>query len=209
MASGFKDALLVVGQVFQVGTTMSDAMTKITEAFADASTSKTSHDIDINPMELIDTSGGFYSYDGSLTVPTCNPVVTWVVMAKVATITKAGLKSFQTQPVTADGELVDYGNSRPLQPRGLRTVYMTKGVTTLPCNPYGAREPFWYCDCDKPATTPDSDVAVSEDDNDDDECDARCIGLAVALGIVGALLLGTLAYFITRTPTSQPLASRD
>eukprot|EP00961_Rhodomonas_salina_P016588 223494-Rhodomonas_salina.1 len=148
MASGNKDALLVVGQFFQVGTAMSDAMTEITGAFASASQTNTLHNVNIRPMELIDQSGGFYSYAGSLTIPACNPVVTWVVMSKVMTITAAGLKDFHTKTVTVteEGFLVDYGNSRPLQPRGGRTVYMTPGVTTLPCHPYGAREPVWECD---------------------------------------------------------------
>jgi len=36
--------------------------------------------------ELMDTTAGFYTYPGSLTTPTCNAVVTWVVLASVLPI---------------------------------------------------------------------------------------------------------------------------
>jgi len=36
----------------------------------------------------------FLKYAGSLTTPTCNEAVTWVVMNKVATITTAALDRF-------------------------------------------------------------------------------------------------------------------
>lgn len=39
--------------------------------------------ISMKLSELMDTSDGFYTYAGSLTTPTCNPVVTWVVLKKV------------------------------------------------------------------------------------------------------------------------------
>eukprot|EP00961_Rhodomonas_salina_P070101 941488-Rhodomonas_salina.1 len=36
---------------------------------------------------------------------------------------------------------------------------MSSGVTTLPCNPYGAREPVWTCGCDV-ATSDETPVVL-------------------------------------------------
>eukprot|EP00961_Rhodomonas_salina_P268210 3624792-Rhodomonas_salina.1 len=145
MESGETDALLVVGQMFNYEETVS----KTPAAFLTVSTALFTGTtaINVKPDDLIDTSGGFYSYAGSLTVPTCNPVVTWVVMAKVIGIPRSALDSFHDQTTaTPDVRLVgEYGSARPLQPLGSRTVYMTNGVTTLPCNAEGVREPHFVC----------------------------------------------------------------
>jgi len=48
-------------------------------------------DTTMKASDLMDASAGFYSYAGSLTTPTCNPVVTWVVLASVKPILGACL----------------------------------------------------------------------------------------------------------------------
>ena len=48
-------------------------------------------DVKMKATEFLDQSKGFYSYKGSLTTPTCNPVVTWVVLNSVKTISGACL----------------------------------------------------------------------------------------------------------------------
>jgi len=84
LASGNADALLVVGQMFEVGDTESAAMTAMIAQMGKGG--ETGADTTMKASELIDASAGFYSYAGSLTTPTCNAVVTWVVLVSVKTI---------------------------------------------------------------------------------------------------------------------------
>lgn len=101
--------------------------------------------------ELMDASGGFYSYPGSLTTPTCNAVVTWVVLASVKSIKGvcacvcgvcvcvqcAMLVSPRVKVNKTEGTMTKFrdimsgtekvskhGNFRPLQTIGDRTIYM-------------------------------------------------------------------------------------
>eukprot|EP00961_Rhodomonas_salina_P291258 3931844-Rhodomonas_salina.1 len=47
---------------------------------------------------------------------------------------------------------------------------------------------------------------VVENKDDDDKCDSTCVGLAVGLGVVGALLLGALAYIALKPKPAPPPA---
>eukprot|EP00961_Rhodomonas_salina_P191926 2589997-Rhodomonas_salina.1 len=124
------------------------AFNALVSGLAQASTTASEVDVSIKPSELVDMSGGFYSYAGSLTTPTCNPVVTWVVMSKVMKIPRSALDLFQDKTVDSEGHKVTRSNFRPLQARGGRSVFVSKEVTTLTCNPEGAREPHFPCDDD-------------------------------------------------------------
>jgi len=48
-------------------------------------------DVTIKATDFLDEKEGYYSYKGSLTTPTCNPVVTWVVLNSVKFISGACL----------------------------------------------------------------------------------------------------------------------
>ena len=101
VASGNKDALLVIGVMFQVGATatggtlVADIASSIaaltTTAEAPLTTAKGTF------AELAALSGivrsdtalsNFFAYPGSLTTPTCNEDVTWVVMEAPMTVTQ-------------------------------------------------------------------------------------------------------------------------
>ena len=46
-------------------------------------------DLKIKLKKFLDMTGpGYYCYDGSLTTPTCNEVVSWFVMEKAITISQ-------------------------------------------------------------------------------------------------------------------------
>ena len=107
LASGNDDALLVVGQCFEVDRTGADAQTDTMTTLASGIEKEASTtEIEIAPYAMIDQSEGFYTYPGSLTTPTCNPVVTWIVMHKVAKIRSSTLDLFHDKTLDADGKKV-------------------------------------------------------------------------------------------------------
>jgi hypothetical protein len=110
--------------------------------------------VNMNIYGLIDQSEGFFSYAGSLTTPTCNPVVTWVVMKNIQKIPSSTLDLFHDKTVDSYGHKAPWGNYRDLQPRGGRALHWFYGnAATVPtgtsgfwtCNPRGARGPHFNC----------------------------------------------------------------
>ena len=85
LASGNPDALLVVGQMFKVGATQTTSMDTIAAGITGGDVAQPRS---IVASDLMDTSEGYYTYPGSLTTPTCNPVVTWVVLASAIDVTE-------------------------------------------------------------------------------------------------------------------------
>lgn len=80
------------------------------------------------PLDSIDMScfapqltGGFWSYNGSLTSPPCSEVVTWFMTATPMVISSAQLQVLKAS--TTNGV-----NNRPTQPLNGRTVYWTPAV---------------------------------------------------------------------------------
>ena len=119
LASGSPDALLVVGQMFAVGAQQSAAMDTIAQGI---SAGDVTRDRPLALGELMDTTQGYYTYPGSLTTPTCNPVVTWVVLASVLHISQATIDAFLG--ISKDAlKISEHGNYRNLQPLGDRIVY--------------------------------------------------------------------------------------
>ena len=139
-AAGNKDGLLVVGQMFQVGTSESASLTAMGAMMA------TGGDVSVTPTDMMKNEDGFYAYAGSLTTPGCNEAVTWINLAKPLDITQATLNKFLAiETDLLDHKLISkYGNYRNLQPRNGRTVYYSKGVQTAPCT-VAAREPHFAC----------------------------------------------------------------
>lgn len=139
LGSGEKSALLVIGQFFEVFHHESEALTTIAtgiNGMARRRDGAAGEVKDIEASQLLDTTGGYYSYGGSLTTPTCNAVVTWVVMANALPITQASLDMFLAlkQDAAGGGDLTRiHGNARPLQAMGSRKVYATAGVNTVGC----------------------------------------------------------------------------
>ena len=206
LGSGKNDALLVVGQFFKVddldSATMGAEMTKLSSALSAKDKS-----VDMAPYGLIDQTEGFYTYAGSLTTPTCNPVVSWIVMKKVSTIPSSTLAHFHDQTANAEGDKATFGNFRNLQAKGDRTVYYSKGeaehgyeFTSTSCNPHGAREPVFMC---KAHSTMNETFTVGYPEGL--ECDKgkhsdAAIGLGVAFGLCFGALVALIAYISTLKP---------
>jgi hypothetical protein len=159
-------------------------------------------EVEMAPYGLIDQSEGFYTYPGSLTTPTCNPVVTWVVMNKVAIIKSSTLDLFHDNTPDADGNKATWGNYRPLQRKGDRKLYFSWGdaATTFTtfkgthCHPWGAREPEFQCehesDCIDTETTLYNDTAA--------------ITLGVLFGICCGATIILCACSAAKNNTQQP-----
>ncbi len=67
----------------------------------------------VNVGNLIPSSGGYYTYSGSLTTPPCSEIVTWIVMKRPVEASAEQLSNFHT--IMGD-------NYRPLQDLNGRTV---------------------------------------------------------------------------------------
>jgi len=75
----------------------------------------------IDIKKFIDSVGpGYYTYDGSLTTPTCNEVVSWYVMEGTIAISQEQLDAFRGLTYTDGSPMVD--NYRPPQPLNNRIV---------------------------------------------------------------------------------------
>lgn len=70
-----------------------------------------------DPSLLLPSSQKFYSYQGTLTVPPCDPV-TWVIMQTPLTVSDEELATFQKKVMPM--------NARPIQPRDSREVIFAK-----------------------------------------------------------------------------------
>jgi len=191
LGSGEKSALLVVGQFYEVFTSESPALTTIAVGLKDMARRAGSATKTIKAAELIDTTGGYYSYGGSLTTPTCNAVVTWVVMANSLPITQKSLDMFLAIKQEAGDLTRIHGNARPLQALGSRTVY-TSASASAACP---TKDNF----CMEAGTNYGKTVAGV-----DTQLDAKILG-GVLGGACGLLILA-LAYMCVRTPAAAPAA---
>ena len=75
---------------------------------------------------------------GSFTFPSCNPVVSWLLLGSPIQASAAQVQAFQAvlQSSNIDGSNPDYvvPNIRPIQPIGTRTVARyTNGLSALTC----------------------------------------------------------------------------
>ncbi|KAJ1488381.1 alpha carbonic anhydrase [Baffinella frigidus] len=136
LGSGEKSALLVIGQFYEVFKHESDALHTIAtgiDSMARRREGAAGESKSLQIDQLVDTTGGYYSYGGSLTTPTCNAVVTWVVMANALPITQKSLDMFLA--IKQDGGDLTriHGNARPLQAMGTRKVYSTANVNSAAC----------------------------------------------------------------------------
>jgi len=128
------DGLAVVGIMFHVGAEGSDfaALEPIVEAAKKMKDDQTAQvDVKLKLQDFIDAVGpGYYSYDGSLTTPTCNEVVSWRVMDKTIAMSEDQINAFRYLKYKDNSPMVD--NFRPPQPLNNRIV---KRVTPAPANP--------------------------------------------------------------------------
>ena len=91
VASGETDALMVIGQFLKLDTTAAEKNSvvkaiggligDIRRAESAAAAVAQAKYIKVKLGDMISLDKGFYTYAGGLTTPTCNAIVTWVVMA--------------------------------------------------------------------------------------------------------------------------------
>jgi len=237
LASGNSDALMVVGQFYSVddsvkeGGVMSAEMVKLASAMAKGTrettvTNAKETTLNMSPYGLVDQTQGFYTYPGSLTTPTCNPVVTWIVMNKVSAITSSVLDHFQDKTADGLGHKAAFGNFRPLAAKGDRTVYYSKGHATAAyifngraCSPYGARQPVFPCPASKstgingttmsPPTVGYGDKSNINKSTDEECSNTAAIVLGVFFGIFLALFLGLALYTVKKQEQQQLDVEKD
>ncbi|KAL3819760.1 hypothetical protein ACJIZ3_005665 [Penstemon smallii] len=73
----------------------------------------------LNPWKINFDGSAYYRYNGSLTTPPCSENVTWTVIKKVKTVSRAQVTALQN--AIHDGSV---GNARPIQPLNWRTVIL-------------------------------------------------------------------------------------
>lgn len=163
LASGNTDALLIVAVLFRLdtdrgGTTPSASAREFSKLVAAVATLPAASPVLLDPAKLLPTDRAFAAYRGSLTRPSCNPAVTWLVMTTPATVGNASLAQLQSTlqaverqstlqagdagPGAASSTVFTsvHGNSRPVQPTNGRTVFHSaEGVRACSTQNLGAR----------------------------------------------------------------------
>ncbi|KAG7162289.1 Carbonic anhydrase 15-like, partial [Homarus americanus] len=119
-----QDGLAVLGVMLEVSKTDNPALTPLATALRNITDSGMYAQVHANyPLKafLPNNLEKFYRYQGSLTTPTCNEVVTWTVFANAIPISEAQLTQFRELHEDPVHYLVN--NYRPLQPRETREIY--------------------------------------------------------------------------------------
>lgn len=134
VTSGNKDALLVIGVFLNLSPTESGFITSLGDAVAGATKERGTYTFDSGDFtqfaetNILPKDAVFNTYAGGLTTPTCNEVVTWVVMEQSCKVTQVTLDKFwkaSTNPKAKrlasralggnTDELISvFGNYRPL-----------------------------------------------------------------------------------------------
>ena len=169
-SSGAKDALAVVGFFFEVKDEGSPFLDLMTNAYpTDMKTLESSVDWfeNINDRE-------YYAYNGGLTTPGCNEIVTWIVIEKPMAVSNKAMEVFQAmkvRPGKSDEIISKFGSVRPLQPHNKRTIYSSSSGNTKKC-----------------------DV-----DRKPEQCPSRSIVLDLLFLIIPVILLGFTCVYLSYT----------
>ncbi|CAL4155397.1 unnamed protein product, partial [Meganyctiphanes norvegica] len=115
------DGLAVLGIFFNVGEENA-ALKPITDSLTDVVESGPEIEISFNValIDLIPATKTFYRYNGSLTTPSCNEVVTWTVFSTQLSISEEQVKALRKLRDHEDQEICD--NYRGIQPLNGREV---------------------------------------------------------------------------------------
>jgi len=120
------DGLAVLGIMFEISSTDNPAFTPIVNTLASIRAADVHEDVDgVYPLSafLPRQRNPFYRYQGSLTTPTCNEVVTWTVFDQAVPISEAQMNEFRALQFKDETPLVN--NYRPPQPLYNRQVLMS------------------------------------------------------------------------------------
>lgn len=118
-----QDGLAVLGVMLEVSETDNPALTPLTNALLNITESGMFSGVSATyPLRafLPNNVDKFYRYEGSLTTPTCNEVVTWTVFAHAIPISEKQLRNFRAMMNDHHEPLVN--NFRPPQPLNNRKV---------------------------------------------------------------------------------------
>lgn len=121
-----KDGLAVLGVMLEVSETDNPALTPLATALLNVTDANMVSEVAANyPLRAFLPSNleKFYRYQGSLTTPTCNEVVTWTLFANAIPISEKQLRNFRNLKFSSGSNMVD--NFRPPQPLNNRRVSMS------------------------------------------------------------------------------------
>lgn len=164
---------------------------------------ETGEDTTMKASDLMDTTDGFYTYAGSLTTPTCNAVVTWVVLASVLPIKESTMSQFMALTKGTD-KVSKNGNFRPLQAKGDRVIYRTAEVISPACHTAGAREAEFTCGAKVDGTKVDGTKV--DDDKSEEILTISKAALAMAtIAAVAALAVAAMVFTMRSTSSPPPL----
>jgi len=124
-AIGKPDGLAVLGVMFEISRTDNPSFTPLVNALTRVQTADLVIDVDgLYPLAafLPRNRERFFRYQGSLTTPTCNEVVTWTVFDDVVAISEKQMEAFRSLMFKSSEPLVN--NFRPPQPLYSREVFM-------------------------------------------------------------------------------------
>jgi carbonic anhydrase len=115
---------LSVNSGFQDNTEMSDYLTLLVD---EANSDRRMMDDDelVNPYDMLPADGTFFTYLGSLTIPSCAEVVTWIIFEQPVMISPNELATLRDGYAGTEYTLADSGgnNARPIQELGDRIIY--------------------------------------------------------------------------------------
>merc|ERR1711962_1597346 len=118
------DGLAVVGQMFQITDEDNEVLNPLIESLANIENFNDKFDMIDSPLkveDLLPAAGGEYAnYNGSLTTPTCNEAVRWILFKQPILISARQMEAFRALKDNADKPMVD--NYRPPQPLNGREV---------------------------------------------------------------------------------------
>ena len=120
-----KDGLAVIGIFAQVGKVNSKLFKPVTYAARKlAKNSTDTIDVELNLRRLVKKNFEFqtyFTYQGSLTTPGCNEIVTWIVSDTPFKVSRKQIKALRSLKDSHGEPLVD--NFRPTQPINGRSVF--------------------------------------------------------------------------------------
>lgn len=120
------DGLAVLGVMFEISQTDNPAFTPLVNALKEIKEPSMTIEVDAQyPLRafLPRNLQSFFRYDGSLTTPTCNEVVTWTVFDNAVRISEAQMAVFRDLKFESGENLVN--NFRPPQTLANRKVLMS------------------------------------------------------------------------------------
>ncbi|KAJ8049763.1 Carbonic anhydrase 4 [Holothuria leucospilota] len=134
--SGNKDALAVLGVLFEIGEDDNDIFDEIFNGVSQIEFQDDEYFFQrvVSLSDLLpEDKSRFYRYDGSLTTPSCYEVVQWTVFEETVEISERQVNLFRQLTTGLFNESYLTGNTyRPLQPRRDREVYYSHATMTEP-----------------------------------------------------------------------------